>query len=59
MILISKQEASVVRDKFRDAAIYVTMRQKSKRKKYYTEERRDILALLHRMRTENVTEHYE
>lgn len=59
MILVTKQEASVIRKRFPGVAIYVTMRQNSKRKKYYTEERRDVLAALEHMRTENVYEHYE
>lgn len=59
MILVSKQEANVIRKRFPGVVIYVTMRQKSKRKKYYTEERRDVLAMLDHMRTEHVSEHYE
>lgn len=59
MILVSKQEANVIRKKFPGVAIYVTMRQNSKRKKYYTEERRDVLAMLNHMRTEHIVEHYE
>ena len=60
MFLISKDEAQVIRNKFRDVAIYVTMRQgPGKRKRYYTEERPEVIATIKHLREQNVVEHYE
>lgn len=49
-----------IRKKFKDVAIYTTMRQAgSKRHKRYTEERPDVLAFLKQFRERNVVEHLE
>lgn len=60
MILINKEESMEIRKRFKDVAIYTTMRQAgSKRHKRYTEERPDVLAFLKQFRERNVVEHLE
>lgn len=50
MILINKEEAMAIREKFKNAAITRTVKSKSKRHKYYCEERPAILAFLKKYR---------
>ena len=46
MIRIGKEEAAYLRDRFPDVTITRTMKQKSKRHRYYVEESRKVLNAL-------------
>ena len=59
MILITKQEAMIIRKKFHYLEVSMSMRQKSKRKKYYAPETPEVLSFLQEFRTKNVIEHLE
>lgn len=50
MIPVNKAEAKAIREKFPDAHVVRTCKQKSKRSRYYAEERSPILKLLAKMR---------
>lgn len=50
MILISKDEAMALRDRFPDTNIVRTMRQRSKRHRYYCEESKNIMRFLNALR---------
>lgn len=52
MILISVREKEQILEKLPNVHIHRTVKQKSKRHKYYMEERRDAMALLYEMRGE-------
>lgn len=56
MISISKDEKEIIQDYYPRVHITRTMKQKSKRHRYYCEEDRRVMALLKRLRSENVTE---
>lgn len=57
MISITKDEKDIIQDYFPRVHITRTMKQKSKRHRYYCEEDRRVMALLKRLRSENVTEY--
>lgn len=59
MILVTKQEAKIIRQKFRYLQVSMSMRQKSKRKKYYAPETPEIISFLNEYRTKDVTMHLE
>lgn len=50
MIRIDKAEAAYLRDRFPDVTITRTMKQKSKRHRYYVEESRKVLGALDKYR---------
>ena len=50
MIRIGKEEASYLRERFPDLTITRTMKQKSKRHRYYVEESRKVLGALEQFR---------
>ena len=50
MILINKEEATAIREKFPNTNIVRTMKQKSKRHKYYCEENRGVVRFLNSIR---------
>ena len=50
MIAITKAEKDVIREKFPNVNIVRTMRQRSKRHRYYCEETKRVLKLLKQMR---------
>lgn len=50
MVLIDKAEALAIRERFPNVHIVRTMKQKSKRHKYYCEENTRAMRLLHEMR---------
>jgi len=52
MIQISKEEKSSIIKKYPDIGIVRTVRQKSKRHRYYMEERRDAMQELRKLRGE-------
>lgn len=54
MILISKEEKEAVRAKFPKACIVRTMRQRSKRHRYYCEEAPAIMRFLNQLRGKGV-----
>ena len=56
MILITKEEKENILEYYPKVHITRTMRQKSKRHRYYCEEDRRVMAFLKRLRGENVTE---
>ena len=58
MITISKEEAKAVREKFPNVHIVRTMRQKSKRGRYYCEESRKVISFIRNMREKKVSEKY-
>ena len=59
LILVTKQEAMIIRKKFRHIQVSMSMRQKSKRKKYYAPETSEIMSFLEEFRTQNVAQHME
>lgn len=50
MVEINKEEAMAIRERFPNAGITRTMKQKSKRHKYYCEESRKVMQFLNRLR---------
>lgn len=50
MIIINKEEACIIRKKFPNVHIVRTMKQKSKRHRYYCEENKRAMKLLNRLR---------
>lgn len=50
MIAISKDEKKVISEKFPDVHIVRTMKQKSKRHRYYCEENGAVMSLIRKMR---------
>lgn len=54
MIVISKEEKDAVLERFPNASIQRTKKSKSKRHRYYCEERRSILSFLKKRKEENV-----
>ena len=52
MVAITKQESEVIRDRFHDAHIVRTMKQKSKRHRYYCEETSKVMRLLDELRAD-------
>ena len=56
MISITKEEKDAIRQAYPRVHIVRTMKQKSKRHRYYCEEESAVMAFLRRMRAENVTE---
>lgn len=54
MILISKEEKEKISKRFPNIHITRTMKQKSKRHKYYCEEGRAVLKYLEELRTERI-----
>lgn len=57
MIAITKEEKNVLHAELPSAHIVRTMKQKSKRHRYYCEETRPVLYVLERLRGEPVGEH--
>lgn len=53
MILISKEEATLVREKYKDVHIRRTMKQKSGRHRYYLEESPRAMTIIRRLRRGN------
>lgn len=58
MVLITKEEKSAIREKFPKVNIVRTMRQKSKRHRYYCEEAPQVMRYLGQLRRRNITEEY-
>lgn len=58
LITINKEEARLVREKFPNAHIMRTMKQKSKRGHYYCEENRRVINFINSIRKKNVVESY-
>lgn len=58
LITINKEEARLVREKFPNAHIMRTMKQKSKRGRYYCEENRKVINFINNIRKKNVVESY-
>lgn len=58
MVLISKEERKAIGEKFPKAGVVRTMRQKSKRGRYYCEESREVMKFLNNLRRANVIEEY-
>lgn len=56
LIPVNKAEAKAIRERFPDAHVVRTCRQKSKRSHYYAEERAGILVMLSQMRREAMPE---
>lgn len=54
MILISKEEKEKISKRFPNIHITRTMKQKSKRHKYYCEEGRAVLSYLDELRSEGI-----
>lgn len=54
MVLISKEEKEAVRSRFPKACIVRTMRQRSKRHRYYCEEAPAIMRFLNQLRRKGV-----
>lgn len=54
MILISKEEKEKISERFPNIHITRTMKQKSKRHKYYCEEGRAVLNYLDELRSERI-----
>lgn len=54
MVLISKEEKEKISKRFPNIHITRTMRQKSKRHKYYCEEGRAVLKYLEELRAERI-----
>lgn len=50
MIMINKQEADTIRERYPNVHIVRTCKQKSKRHRYYCEEAPGAMALLHKLR---------
>ena len=50
MILVNKDEKNAIHDRFPNVHIVRTMKQKSKRHRYYCEESRGVLSLLRELR---------
>lgn len=50
MIAISKDEKKIISEKFPNVHIVRTMKQKSKRHRYYCEENRAVMNLIRKMR---------
>lgn len=50
MIAVNKEEKNAIRERFPNVHIVRTMKQKSKRHRYYCEESRGVLNLLNEMR---------
>ena len=50
MIAISKEEKDTIRERFPDVHIVRTMKQKSKRHRYYCEELRPVMNYLNKIR---------
>lgn len=58
MILVDKREKDAILKRFPDAKITRTVRQKSKRHRYYCEETRHIINFLSKYRKERCSEMY-
>lgn len=56
MILVNKEEAMAIRERFPDTSVYRTCKQKSRRHRYYAAEELGILKLVARMRKTTVKE---
>lgn len=54
MVLISKAEKEAIRERFPKANIVRTMRQKSKRHRYYCEEAPQVMRYLNELRRKDV-----
>ena len=54
MIAITKEESEVIRKRFPNAHIVRTMKQKSKRHKYFCEEGRRVMAFLEETRADGI-----
>lgn len=52
MVLISKQEKEAIRERFQKVGITRTMRQRSKRHRYYCEEAPAVMRFLNKLRNE-------
>ena len=50
MILINKEEAEIIRERFPKTHIVRTMKQKSKRRRYYCEEHKSVIRFLENYR---------
>lgn len=50
MVLITKKEKEAIIEKFPDVYIIRTMKQRSKRHRYYCEEKRPVMQLLRKLR---------
>ena len=57
MIAINQREAEAIRKRYPKVFIVRTMKQRSKRHKYYCEEDRRAIALINEMRNSNVEVH--
>lgn len=51
MIVISKEEAEIIRERIPEAHIVRTMKQRSNRHRYYCEETRKVLNLVNNIRS--------
>lgn len=58
MVLITKDEKIAIREKFQKVGIVRTMRQKSKRHRYYLEEAPQVMRYLSDLRNKDVTERH-
>ena len=58
MILVDKREKDAILERFPDAKITRTVRQKSKRHRYYCEETRHIINFLNKYKREHCSEMY-
>lgn len=56
MIAINKAEKEKIRERFPNVHIVRTMKQKSKRHRYYCEEAKGVMQLLKNLRTASVVE---
>lgn len=52
MVLVTREEADMIRVRVPAAHIAITNRGKGNRKRYYVEESRDVKSLLHEMRSD-------
>lgn len=50
MVLVNKEEAAEIRKRYPKCALVRTCKQRSKRGRYYCEERPDVLAFLNKFR---------
>ena len=53
MIAVSKEESLLIRDRFPNVKIIRTMKQRSKRHKYYCEEAREVMRFINSIRIDS------
>lgn len=56
MILVNKEEAKAIREKYPNVPLKRTCKQRSKRGRYYCEERPDVMNFLNHFRKRGVVE---